>query len=176
MRRFDTWQTRVIVTVLFIVFIALVLPYVSALTSEVTGVSESPDTSFFYKSEKIFDMAEAYGESGRKFYIFLRWTFDVVWPIVYGSFLFVMMRWLQSSLGFNKLTLIPIMGVTFDFLENICASLIFWAYPTRLEWLAKITPYVTMIKWIAIGLSFSVLIIGVVLIIVGKKSVNKDSN
>lgn len=174
MKRFDTWQARVIVTILFIVFIVMVLPYVSTLTTEVTGVTESPDTSFFYDSEKLFDMAEAYGESGRNFYIFLRWTFDVVWPIVYGSFLLVMMRWLQITLSFNKLTLIPIVGVTFDFLENICASLIFWAYPTRIEWLAKITPYITMLKWIGIGMSFILLIVGAIWIVVGKRGLNKE--
>ncbi len=176
MKRIDTWQTRVIVTVIFLLFIALVLPYVSSLTSEVTGVTDSPDTSFFYQSEKIFDMAEAYGESGRDFYILIRWTFDVVWPIVYGAFLYVMMRWIQRTLSINRLTMLPIAGVIFDFIENICATLIFWAYPTRLEWLAKIIPYITMIKWIAIGISFIALILGVILIMIGKKSTDEESN
>ncbi|MBE0450104.1 MAG: hypothetical protein IBX70_04570 [Clostridia bacterium] len=176
MKHIDTWQARVVVTVVFLLFIALVLPYVSSLTSEVSGVNESPDTSFFYQSEKIFDMAEAYGESGRDFYILIRWTFDVVWPIVYGSFLYVMIRWIQTSLRLNRLTLIPIVGVVFDFIENICATLIFWAYPSRLEWIAKIIPYITMFKWIAIGISFMVLIVGIVLIKVGKKSAKEESN
>ncbi|MCD4713951.1 MAG: hypothetical protein K8R73_11760 [Clostridiales bacterium] len=176
MKRIDTWQARVVVTVIFLLFIALVLPYVSSLTSEVTGVTESPDTSFFYQSEKIFDMAETYGESGRDFYILIRWTFDVVWPIVYGSFLYVMIRWIQTSLRLNRLTLLPIAGVVFDFIENICATLIFWAYPIRLEWIAKIIPYITMIKWIAIGISFVALIVGIILIKFGKKNAKEQSN
>lgn len=160
MKRVDKWQTKVVVTVIFLLFISNVLPYVSSMTNEVTGVSESPDTSFFYQSEKIFEMAEAYGESGRDFYILIRWTFDVIWPMVYGSFLYVMMRWIQRGYKLNKLTLLPIAGVVFDFIENICATFIFWAYPTRLEWLATVIPFVTMIKWIAIGISFAVIIVG----------------
>lgn len=176
MKRIDTWQARVVVTIVFLLFIALVLPFVSSMTSEVTGVTESPDTSFFYQSEKIFEMAQAYGESGRDFYILIRWTFDVVWPIVYGSFLYVMIRWIQTSVRLNRLTLLPIAGVVFDFVENICATLIFWAYPSRLEWIAKIIPYITMFKWIAIGVSFMLLIIGFILIKVGKKNAKEESN
>lgn len=174
MKRVDTWQTKVVVTVIFLLFVSIVLPYVSSMTSKVTGVTESPDTSFFYQSEKIFDLAESYGESGRDFYIMIRWTFDVIWPMVYGSFLYVMMKWIQKGFKLNKLTLLPIAGVVFDFIENICATLIFWAYPTRLEGLAKVIPYITMIKWIAIGISFAAIIIGFI-IQVWKKNTNEES-
>jgi len=162
MKLLDRWQMRASVTIVFMLFILLVLPFVAQMTESATGVSESPDTAFFYDSEELFDMAEAYGQSGRTFYIILRWTFDVAWPVVYGLFLYVMLRWIQRVLGLKLLTLFPLIGVTFDFVENVCASLVFGFYPHRLEGLAFVAPYATMVKWIGIGLSFVLIILGIV--------------
>ncbi len=75
-----------VVTLLFFVFI-LLLPKISEYTTEKTGISEAPDISFFYTSDDLYDLAARYGENGRQTYIVMRWTFDLVWPIVYTAFL-----------------------------------------------------------------------------------------
>jgi len=109
------WFNKKITLLVFIVaaliftgFIIFVLPAVSATTKEITGSSLSPDTSFFYSVEKLYQIAEEYGEAGRQYYINSRFTFDVIWPIVYGFFLISAL-----SLTFKK----PIGGKSFAILN-----------------------------------------------------------
>ena len=146
------------VTLLFFVFI-LFLPKISEYTSEKTGVSEAPDTSFFYKSDDLYDLAERYGESGRQTYIFMRWTFDVLWPIVYTAFITAWIWKLSNYLKIKKIYYVPLIAMMFDYLENIGTTIVFQTYPDKIEIIATITPWMSMLKWTILGGSFIILIL-----------------
>ena len=71
MRKLSNWLYRVstgwvalIGLVIFLLFTALVLPEQSAQAELVSGEVGSPDMSFFYSLQDIYEMAEAYGEQG----------------------------------------------------------------------------------------------------------------
>ncbi|KAF0092495.1 MAG: hypothetical protein FD141_679 [Fusobacteria bacterium] len=156
----------IVATLIFTGFIIWVLPGVSANTKEITGSSLSPDTSFFYTVEKLYQIAEVYGETGRQYYINSRFTFDVVWPIVYGFFLVSAL-----SLTFKKpiagksfyvFNLLPLFGIGFDFSENITVAYVMFRYP-QTTFVAYLAPYFTLIKWLFIYLAFGFLIIGVII-------------
>ncbi len=165
------WFTKKTTLLVFIValliftgFIVFVLPAVSVATKEITGTSLSPDTSLFYRVEKLYQIAEVYGEEGRQYYINSRFTFDVVWPVVYGFFLISAL-----SLTFKKpiagksfyiFNLLPLFGMVFDFLENIMVSYLMFRYP-QTTFVAYLAPYCTLMKWLMIYLAFVLLIIGV---------------
>ena len=51
--------------VVFILFTVLVLPGQSSRDDTVTGDVSSPDLSFYYSADDLYEMAEAYGEMGR---------------------------------------------------------------------------------------------------------------
>jgi len=51
--------------------------------AELTGTDVSPDTSVFYSAGELYGMAESYGEEGRAYYIYSRFTFDLIWPAAY---------------------------------------------------------------------------------------------
>lgn len=149
---------------IFTGFIIFVLPAVSATTKENTGSSLSPDTSFFYSVEKLYQIAEEYGEAGRQYYINSRFTFDVVWPIVYGFFLIS-----AFSLTFKKpiagksfylFNLLPLFGMSFDFSDNITAVYLMIKYP-QTTFIAYFAPYFTLMKWLFLYLAFGLLIIGI---------------
>ena len=146
------------VTLLFFVFI-LFLPKISEYTSEKTGISEAPDTSFFYKSDDLYDLAERYGESGRQTYIFMRWTFDVLWPMVYTAFLTAWIWKLSHYLKIKKIYYVPVIAMMFDYLENIGTTIVFQIYPDKIEIIASITPWMSMLKWTLLGGSFIILIV-----------------
>ncbi len=146
------------VTLIFFVFI-LILPEISEYTSEKTGISEAPDTSFFYKSENLYDLAERYGESGRQTYIFMRWTFDLLWPIVYTAFLTAWIWKLSNYLKVKKIYYVPIIAMMFDYLENIGTTIVFQIYPNKIEIIASITPWMSMLKWTLLGGSFIILFV-----------------
>lgn len=147
-------------TAVFIGFIITVLPQQSAL-AEANGLVESIDTSWFYRSEDLYRIADIYGPLGRQFYIYQRWTFDVVWPLVYFSFIFSLSALLFRTIGLakNKRWLLSFiwLGTLFDFIENSMVSLVMFRYPATTFIIADLAGTATSLKWMSIGLSFIVL-------------------
>ena len=141
-------------TITFVIFISIVLPKVISYTSEAIGTSDTPDTAFYYTSEELYDMAELYGEGGRKIHIALTWTFDVIWPLVYTGFLMSWIYILTNKTKSKKLYLIPLIAMSFDFLENIGVTIVLFNYPEKTNILAFITPCFSLFKWIALSLTF----------------------
>jgi hypothetical protein len=149
--------------IVFILFTALVLPQQAEQAAAYSGEAGSPDTSFFYSADQLYQIAEAYGPNGREAYIRARLTFDVVWPLVYVAFLITAIGWLTQQTGLrdthNKtLILLPILGLVFDFLENGATSVVMARYPSKTPLLASLAGYFTAVKWVFVAASFLVLI------------------
>jgi len=148
----------------FILFTALVLPGQSSnvSTSEEVG---SPDLSFYYSANDLYRMADGYGEEGRDAYIRARFTFDLIWPLVYTFFLVTSISWIYQRLlpagsPWRRINLLPVLGMSADYLENISTSIVMWRYPLTtpvVDWLAGMF---TALKWLLIGGSFIGLLVG----------------
>lgn len=174
MRRLSAWIQRVstgkmvIATlIIFIAFTALVLPGQAAQADQYSGPAGSIDTSFYYSPEDLLTTAEAYGEDGRAAYVRARWTFDVVWPLVYTAFLaagisFLLDKAFPPKGSWQLLNLMPVFAMLFDLLENTAASGVMLAYPEQPVWLAWFASVFTPIKWVLVGDSFVLLLIGLV--------------
>ncbi|NBD35726.1 MAG: hypothetical protein GVY30_06970, partial [Chloroflexi bacterium] len=87
LRNISTGWIALAALAIFLLFTALVLPRQAAQSEAETGEAGSPDTSLFYAPDELYRLAEAYGPSGRAAYIRARFTFDVIWPLVYTAFL-----------------------------------------------------------------------------------------
>jgi hypothetical protein len=170
--RFSGWLYRISngwVTlagvVLFLLFTALVLPAQTAREDSQIGEIGSPDLSFYYSADDLYRLAEAYEAGGRTEYIQVRFTFDLVWPLVYTFFLATAISWVfartfSEGSKWQLANLVPVMGMLFDYLENISTSLVMWRYPAKapvVDWLAGVF---TGLKWILISASFILLLIG----------------
>lgn len=157
----------IIASLVFIFFMVLVLPNMAGQLAEVTGVDVSPDTSLIYSSAELYEMAESYGQEGRAYYIYSRFTFDVVWPLAYMFFLVVTISYLYRDYDIGRpwkmFNLLPLAAGIFDFLENSAASLVMYRYPLETPVVAALAPAFTFIKWVAIGLSFAVLAFGLLM-------------
>jgi hypothetical protein len=145
--------------VLFLIFSALVLPDQSAKAEVYSSEVGSPDTSLFYTAEDLYHIAEAYGPTGRAAYIRARFTFDVIWPLVYLAFLATAISWLVKRAGLDwnswgRLNLLPVAGVIFDFLENGSAAIVMARYPQNTAVLDHLAGVFTLIKWVFIAFSF----------------------
>jgi hypothetical protein len=154
--------------VIFVLFTALVLPGQSTRAQVETRSAGSPDMSFFYSADELYQMAEAYGQAGREAYIQARFTFDLVWPLVYTAFLATAISWLfQKAFApeslWQRLNLVPVLAALCDYLENIFTSLVMMQFPNRMPLVAMLASVFTMGKWILIGVSFVLLIMGVVI-------------
>lgn len=167
-----SWKVVIVATIIFMLFIILILPQISAYSEKVIGVSSSPDMSFIYTADDIYDMAESYGEAGRNIYIFLRWTFDIAWPLVYGFFLISLVGKLSFIISdkkwIDKLYMIPLFAVLFDYLENIGTTIVMARYPIRTDLIASVTPILSFAKWTLLSSGFLLVIILLVILIIKK--------
>jgi hypothetical protein len=150
---------------IFVLFSALVLPVQSTRASTEFGDAGSPDMSFFYTPADLYAMAESYGEGGRQAYIEARFTFDLIWPLVYGVFFCTAISWVylkafapDSPLQLANLA--PVLGAAFDFLENISTSLVMARYPNLTVGIDNLAPVFTIVKWILVGGSMVLLLAG----------------
>jgi hypothetical protein len=151
---------------IFLLFTALVLPGQSQKAANISGEAGSPDTSFFYSPADLTRMAEAYGEQGRQAYVRARFTFDLIFPIVYTFFLVTSLSWVfvkgfPASSRWQLANLVPLLGMLCDYLENITASFVMLRYPSPAVIAAALAPVFTLLKWSFIGLSFGLLVIGI---------------
>ena len=159
------WVTLIFLLV-FLMFMAYVLPGQSSKAQEATGGADSPDTSFFYSAGDLNRMAQSYGQEGRDAYIRARFTFDLIWPIVYTAFLCTSISWLYHRAfpmdsPWQRMNLLPLAAILFDLLENISTSLVMAQYPSPVPLAAALAPYFTLAKWILVMACFVLLIIGV---------------
>ena len=155
--------------VIFALFMAFVLPDQAAKADEYAEGAGSPDTSFYYSPDELFNLAEVYGDEGRTAYVRARFTFDLIFPAVYGLFLLVTNSWVlgrafSQASRWRLLNLVPLAGVLFDLLENISTSVVMAGYPARREFAAMLAPVLTLIKWIFVNGSFVILIIGLLVL------------
>jgi hypothetical protein len=151
--------------VVFIFFVAFVLPGQSAQADEVAKDAGTPDLSFTYSTSDLYKMAESYGELGRAEYIKARFTFDLVWPLVYGAFLIVTISWSFAKATppesiWRRANLAPVLGVIFDYLENISTSIVMFRYPAQTPVVDALATVFTPVKWIFVGMSSILLLLG----------------
>jgi hypothetical protein len=162
LRRISSGPVALGAAVVFGLFVALVLPRQAALAEQAAGSGQSPDTSFFYAPSELYAMAEAYGPAGRAAYVRARWSFDVVWPLVYTAFLATVLSWLlrkaeveRGLLSYANLS--PLLGALFDFGENSATSLVMARYPAPTPLAATVAPFLTLLKWVFVNGSFGLL-------------------
>ena len=173
MKRISDWLRRVSnhwvtlsALVIFVLFIALVLPGQAAKADAIAGKTGTPDMSFYYSAGDLYHMAEVYGEQGRAAYVKARFTFDLVFPLVYTIFLTTSLSWVfirtfKVDTRWQYANLVPVLGMLFDYLENLSASLVMLRYPARTIVIDTLAPVFTVIKWIFVNGSFVILFVGV---------------
>jgi hypothetical protein len=171
--RISNWLSRVstgwvalAALLIFLLFTALVLPQQATKAEQETGGADSPDTSFFYTPADLYRMAESYGEQGRQAYIRARFTFDLVWPLVYTLFLATAISWVFGKAfapgsRWQRANLTPLFAALFDYLENLSTSLVMGRYPDQTAVVALLAPLFTALKWGLLGASFLLLFVGI---------------
>jgi hypothetical protein len=156
--------------VLFLLFSILVLPAQASKTQVFSGDIGTPDQSFCYSNEDLYHMAELYGLEGRSSYIKARFTFDLIWPILYTLFLTTSISWVYARIlsvdeNLRLVNMLPFLGMLFDYFENIFAALIMYRYPQPTPIIDVLTPVLTMLKWLLIISSFLFMILGFMILI-----------
>jgi hypothetical protein len=165
--RVSTGWVALAAVVIFLLFTALVLPQQASKSEQETGSAVSPDMSFFYAPADLYEIAESYGDEGRQAYVRARFTFDLVWPLVYTLFLATAISWVFGKAfapdsRWQRANLAPLLGALFDYLENLSTSLVMLRYPTQTPVVDIFATVFTALKWGFLGVSFVLLIGGIV--------------
>lgn len=171
LHKLSTGRVTLIALVVFLLFTALVLPKQAAGTD--AGGAGSPDMSLIYSAGDLYRMAEAFGPAGRMDYVRVRFTFDLIWPMVYVAFLVTAVSWLSRQAStpqslWQRANLVPVIGALFDYLENVTAALVIGRYPARTPLVDVLAPIFTFVKWIFVGGSFIILMVALVLAVWGR--------
>jgi hypothetical protein len=167
LRRTSTGWLALVALLIFLLFSALVLPQQATKAARETGSSDSPDMSFFYSPGDLYKMAEAYGEQGREAYVEARFTFDLIWPLVYTLFLATAISWVfgrafAPDSRWQRANLAPLLAAILDYLENLSTSLVMLRFPDQTPLVDLLAPLFTAIKWSFLGASFVLLFGGIV--------------
>ena len=171
MRRLSLWLQRktsgwlaLAALLLFVAFMTFVLPRQAQDAAQHSGAAGSPDTSLTYSADDLYAWAEAYGADGRRAYIRARFTFDVIWPLVYTFFLVTALSTLTprafppTSL-WQRANIVPLLAFLFDLLENSATALTFARYPAPTPVLATLAGPFTALKWLFVGAGFVLLLV-----------------
>ncbi len=161
----------------FGLFLAFVLPRFSERASQYSNGAASPDTSFTYSGTDLYQMAERYGKSGREDFVDIRWTLDLLFPVVYTAFFITTTSWFLRRLvplssGLRLLNLVPIAAFLLDLLENSATTLVMLKFPNKAPIAQALAPIFTPLKWIAVITSLLLVLISLVFWII-KKSRHK---
>ena len=118
------------------------------------------DLRFSYNEEIVKQSFVLIGEDGRQLYFFSALVIDTVYPLLYVSLFLGAYYKLFRENAF--LFIFPIASGLFDILENIQVSLLLSNFPTLSSQNIFYSSTSTSMKWIAIAISLSVLIYGVI--------------
>lgn len=157
----------------FGLFLALVLPKFSERASRYSNGAASPDTSFTYTGADLYQMAQTYGPTGREDFIDVRWTLDLLFPVVYTAFFITTTSWFLRRLVplsscLRMLNLVPVVAFLLDLLENNATTLVMFKFPNKAPIAQALAPIFTPLKWIAVAASMLLVVISVVFWIINK--------
>ncbi|MRR56671.1 MAG: hypothetical protein EG824_00420 [Deltaproteobacteria bacterium] len=125
----------------------------------------------YYTAQQAYDRIASFGESGRAVYLRILMG-DMIYPAIFGvliaTSISLVLRWLRlSGTYWRYLSLLPLVNMAFDYLENAALICVLVAYPTQMLGVASIAGVLTFLKNI-----FGLLSFGVLLLAFAKWSIN----
>jgi hypothetical protein len=131
-----------------------------------------------YTPAQVFKVMTAYGPAGRRAYAFLLLTVDLIFPFLYGSFLFLSIRGASRRAAIpvrwaNGLAAAGFVATACDWLENILFLSLMRIYPARSIAVAKLASFFTETKFLFSGVSLIILVVLGIYILAGPRKPNE---
>lgn len=163
LRRAANAQTIFAFLVIVVAVNAVVFPLVAQRMAEAAGGSVRPlDLRLSYSQEQAYTTLLALGDHGRRLYGFVESTIDMVYPIFYALFFFLLIE--RLLLGITKprwldlATLLPFAAMFFDWLENAAILAMIARFPRPPGTVATLGSVSTTMKWIAFPLTLALVL------------------
>jgi hypothetical protein len=115
-----------------------------------------------YTPDEAYALFDALGAQGRQLYATMILSADIFLPIIYTLFFAMAVTWLMRRIvapdhAAQRLCFTPFIALVGDWGENICSLLMMAVYPTRLDGVATVANYLTMLK--GVGLAVNVIVV-----------------
>lgn len=145
-------------------------PYGIAKLNEITGDAGVLD-EMFYSPEEGYAVLEAQDAEGRAFYRRLLLSTELIFPVIYRFFNAVLIaylfsRWLPTASPWRYVSLLPLVGMVADYLENGLVLRMLGAYPEQLNTVATMAGTATMIKWGSNYADYTLMVVGLVGVVI----------
>ena len=118
------------------------------------------DLELYYGKENVVRNFNAIGSDGRSVYVLSSLILDTLYPILYTSLILGAYVKLFKSPG--VILYIPLIAFSFDILENLQITRVILNFPNVNETHVSLASTATSFKWIAILVTISVLIYGII--------------
>ena len=147
------------------VFNAVVFPTIARRLTDVTRqhMVAPLDLKLSYTPDEAYATIGTLAPDARRFYVIVETTVDILYPMVYALFFYLLTRWLLDRSParvrwVDRATVIPFAAMIADWLENTGIVVLVDFYPTRLDPLAWLTSGVTTTKWVCLVLTGALLL------------------
>ena len=158
-----------ILTIIVVVAMGTVTPQILAQSGGAPILDIRPGYTFA-DVEHLFTVL---GEQGRQLYTTLQ-VIDLIFPLAYSMTLTLALTSVITKLfpeghSMEKAVSLPILGMIFDYLENITIATLIASYPNLSPLAVSVASVFTQLKWSFIILTITLLVILVVLALIRKK-------
>lgn len=169
------WPWALVAVVGFVTFLATVSTSQAEKTDEYAAGVDLPDTSPWYTPGDVYAAAEAIGQHGRDSYVEARYTFDVVWPLVYTIFFVVLISWVFRRVTapgsrWRLINLFPLVPLLFDYLENLAAGIVMTRFPDETPVVVHALPVFSLLKWTTLSACFVLIVVGAVMTVRARRA------
>jgi len=143
------WATKKVLLVFVLVYFLFPFYFLPQILPE----GKPLDLHIYYSATDAYRLLSSYSEAGRASYIIGSATIDMVYPLCYATFLGLVLTFFISSVYPSKsqiqqIRLFPYSIFVADVLENLCIITLLKVYPDELEWLASLSGFLTLTKWV----------------------------
>ncbi len=164
--RYASGRNVIIFFCLQMIISAGILPYMES-KFDPTGTLGVLDLMFGFTPDLAYDKLNAFGEEGRKYYLFAEAVIDIIYPIIYTItnillLSYVFKRGFAANSFIQQLNIFPILVIIGDFAENAGIITMLNAFPERADRAASYASNAGMFKWVTFGLSIALFLIGII--------------
>ena len=171
-KKLATLRIFLLFLVLTIVVAIVMMGYINPQIMALSGGLPILDSRLGYTFAEVEYHVTILGEQGRQLYTTLQ-VLDLIFPLGYGMSMTLaltglIMRLFPEGHPMEKAASIPILGMLFDYLENITIAALIASYPNLSPLAVSAASIFTQLKWSCIILALILLVILAILAI-GKK-------
>lgn len=152
--------------VLIAVFNLILFPYHLSQISPPEGATIL-DLRFGYSPNEASQTLDSFGTQGRQAYLLMLAITDSIYPLVYALFLvlaasYVLKQTLKEGSILRLFNLAAIDVALFDYVENLGIIYLLSQFPAQATGVARMASFAGIIKWLALTISLTVIIFGLV--------------